>query len=91
MMADTANPRPRRRDADEAELLARVATGDHVAFEALMRRYNSRLFRVARAILRDEAEAEDTLQEAYLDAFTHIADFHGSAQIGTWLTRITIN
>jgi RNA polymerase sigma-70 factor (ECF subfamily) len=73
------------------DLAARVARGEQDAFEALMRRYNSRLFRVARAILRDDTEAEDVLQEAYLDAFRHIADFHGGAELGTWLTRITIN
>ena len=56
-----------------------------------MRRHNSRLFRVARAILRDDAEAEDALQDAYLDAYRHIADFRGGAQLVTWLTRIVIN
>jgi len=56
-----------------------------------MRRYNGRLFRVARTILKDEAEAEDALQEAYLEAYRHIRDFRGSAQIATWLTRIVIN
>lgn len=79
------------RPDDDADLVARVATRDQAAFETLMRRYNSRLFRVARAILKDDAAAEDALQEAYLDAFRHIRDFHGDAQLGTWLTRITIN
>jgi RNA polymerase sigma-70 factor (ECF subfamily) len=76
---------------DDAELGGRVARHDHAAFEALMRRHNSRLFRVARAILRDDAEAEDALQDAYLDAYRHIADFRGGAQLATWLTRIVIN
>jgi RNA polymerase sigma-70 factor (ECF subfamily) len=80
-------PRP----DDDADLVARVAKGDQAAFETLMRRYNSRLFRVARAILKDDAAAEDALQEAYLDVFRHIRDFQGEAQLGTWLTRITIN
>ena len=56
-----------------------------------MRRYNGRLFRVARAILRDDAEAEDVLQDAYLEAYRHIADFRGGAQLSTWLTRIVVN
>lgn len=56
-----------------------------------MRRYNGRLFRTARSILRDDAEAEDALQDAYLDAYRHIADFRGGARLGTWLTRIVIN
>jgi RNA polymerase sigma-70 factor (ECF subfamily) len=58
---------------------------------SLMRRHNGRLFRVARAILRDDAEAEDALQEAYLDAYRHMGDFRGNAQLSTWLTRIVIN
>jgi RNA polymerase sigma-70 factor (ECF subfamily) len=76
---------------DDLELVGRVAQNDHAAFEALMRRHNSRLFRVARAILKDGAEAEDALQEAYLEAYRHIGDFRGGAQVATWLTRIVIN
>jgi RNA polymerase sigma-70 factor (ECF subfamily) len=76
---------------DDTALVERVARDDHGAFETLMRRHNSRLFRVARAILRDDVEAEDALQDAYLDAFRHIADFRGGAQLSTWLTRIVIN
>ncbi|HEX6324687.1 MAG TPA: sigma-70 family RNA polymerase sigma factor, partial [Vicinamibacterales bacterium] len=64
---------------------------DHVSFEALMRRHNPRLFRAARAILKDDAEAEDALQDAYLEAYRHLADFRGDAQVATWLTRIVIN
>src|SRR5688572_15777525 len=56
-----------------------------------MRRYNTRLFRVARAILKDDAEAEDALQDAYLDAYRHLKDFRGGAQLGTWLVRIVAN
>ena len=64
---------------------------DHQAFEALMRRHNGRLFRVARAILNDDADAEDALQDAYLDAYRHMDDFRGDAQSRTWLTRIVVN
>ena len=60
-------------------------------FEAIMRRNNTRLFRVARAILRDDTDAEDALQDAYLDAFAHMGEFRGAAQVATWLTRIVIN
>lgn len=56
-----------------------------------MRQYNPRLFRVARSILKDEAEAEDALQEAYIQAYRKMADFRGDAEMGTWLTRIVIN
>ena len=76
---------------DDLELAGRIARHDHAAFEALMRRHNGKLFRVARAILRDDAEAEDALQEAYLDAYRHIDEFRGGAQVATWLTRIVIN
>jgi RNA polymerase sigma-70 factor (ECF subfamily) len=64
---------------------------DIAPFEALMRQYNPRLFRVARSILKDEAEAEDALQEAYIQAYRKMADFRGDAEMGTWLTRIVIN
>ncbi len=78
-------------DDEDAQLVERLAHGNHAAFEALMRRHNGRLFRVARAILRDDSEAEDALQEAYLDAYRHIADFRGDARVSTWLTRIVVN
>ena len=55
-----------------------------------MRRHNTRLFRAARAILKDDAEAEDALQDAYLEAYRHIGEFRGDAQLSTWLTRIVI-
>lgn len=67
------------------------AENERAAFETVMRRNNTRLFRVARAILRDENDAEDALQDAYLDAFAHRDEFRGGAQVSTWLTRIVIN
>jgi len=76
---------------DDADLVERVARNDHAAFEVLMRRHNGRLFRVARAILKDAAEAEDALQEAYLEVYRHSGEFRGEAQVTTWLTRIVIN
>src|SRR6476646_10504923 len=75
----------------DPDLAARVAAKDAVAFEALMRRYNGRLFRVARAILKDDAEAEDALQDAYLSAYAKIGAYRGDAVLSTWLTRIVIN
>lgn len=75
----------------DAELTARTRGGDQAAFEMVMRRHNTRLFRVARSILRNDEAAEDALQEAYLHAYRHMADFRGSAQLTTWLTRIVIN
>ena len=76
---------------EDAELVDRISRRDHTAFEALMRRYNGRLFRVARAILRDDAAAEDALQDGYLDAYRHIDSFRGRSQLGTWLVRIVAN
>jgi RNA polymerase sigma-70 factor, ECF subfamily len=78
--------------ATDNELATRVAADqDAGAFEALMRRHNQRLFRVARAILGDDADAEDALQDAYLDAYRHMSEFRREAQLLTWLTRIVVN
>jgi RNA polymerase sigma-70 factor, ECF subfamily len=71
-------------------LALQIAQHDHAAFELLMRRHNTRLFRAARAILKDDAEAEDALQDAYLEAYRHIGEFRGDSQLSTWLTRIVI-
>jgi RNA polymerase sigma-70 factor (ECF subfamily) len=79
------------RDAADPSLVERIASGDQTAFETLMRRHNGKLFRVARAIVRDDTDAEDVLQDAYIDAYRHIHDFRGDAHVGTWLTRIVIN
>jgi RNA polymerase sigma-70 factor (ECF subfamily) len=89
-------PRPATTGPDttqlsEPELVARIARRDEAAFEVLMRRHNGQLFRVARSILKDDAEAEDALQEAYLDAYRHMAEFRGQSRLGTWLTRIVVN
>jgi RNA polymerase sigma-70 factor (ECF subfamily) len=72
-------------------MLPSAVAPDIAPFEALMRQYNPRLFRVARSILKNEAEAEDALQEAYIQAYRKMADFRGDAEMGTWLTRIVIN
>jgi len=61
------------------------------AFERLMRQYNQRLFRVARSILRDDADAEDAVQDAYVQAYRKLDEFRGEAEMSTWLTRIVIN
>src|SRR5438067_13509979 len=75
----------------DGELAQRVAGGDVRAFEALMRRHNRTLFRTARAILRDDAEAEDALQEAYIQAYRSLASFRAEAKLTTWLARIVAN
>jgi RNA polymerase sigma-70 factor (ECF subfamily) len=75
----------------DAALIAQILEGKTALFELLMRRYNERVYRAARSIVRDEQEAEDVMQQAYVNAFTHLRQFNGSAQFSTWLTRIAIN
>lgn len=75
----------------DTELSRRIAQGDMRALEQLMRLHNPTLFRTARAILRDDAEAEDAVQEAYLQAYRSIGSFRGDAKLSTWLVRIVAN
>jgi RNA polymerase sigma-70 factor (ECF subfamily) len=78
-------------DDSDAALRQRVVDGEQAAFARLMRRHNRRLYRVARSILRDDAEAEDALQEAYIQAYRGLPDFRGESALATWLTRIVMN
>jgi len=75
----------------DEDIVARVLAGEVELFEMVMRRYNQRLYRVARSILRDGGEAEDVLQHGYVEAFAHLAQFRGRARFSTWLTRIVIH
>lgn len=75
----------------DAALACSIVAGEPGAFERLMRRHNRRLFRVARSILRDDAEAEDALQEGYIKAHRAMTSFRGDARLSTWLTRIIVN
>jgi len=75
----------------DIELVASVLGGDQRALEELIRRYQRTLLRTARAILRDDAEAEDAVQEAYLQAYRALATFRGESKLSTWLVRITVN
>jgi RNA polymerase sigma-70 factor, ECF subfamily len=74
----------------DEEVVRRVLGGETALFEVIVRRYNQRLFRTARAILRDDAAAEDVMQEAYLRAFTKLDQFAGDAKFSTWLTKIAV-
>jgi RNA polymerase sigma factor (sigma-70 family) len=76
---------------DERAIASRIAAGDRPAFEALMRRYNRRLYRLARATLRDRTEAEDALQDAYICAYRSMGQFRGDASLSTWLSRLVLN
>ena len=75
----------------DEEVVRRVRAGETFLFEVVMRRYNQRLYRVARAILRDDAEAEDVMQQAYVNAYRHLDQFAGLARFSTWLTRIAVH
>ena len=75
----------------DTELIGRTRAGDLRAMEALMRRHNRMLYRTARAILRDDAEAEDAVQEAYLQAYRALGTFRGESKFSTWLVRIAAN
>jgi RNA polymerase sigma-70 factor (ECF subfamily) len=82
---------PHTGPASDDVIVARVLAGDTPAFGELVRRHNQRLYRVVRAILRNEQEVEDAMQQAYLQAYAHLSQFGGRAQLSTWLTRIAIH
>ncbi len=75
----------------DADIVKRVRAGERALFEILMRRHNQRLYRAARAVVKDEHEVEDVMQQAYVNAFTHLHQFEERSQFSTWLTRITLN
>lgn len=85
-------PAQRRAEhADDAALVRRALARDGAAFRFIMERHNRRLYRVARSILRNDSEAEDVVQEAYVSAFTHLEGFRGDSSLATWLSRIVMN
>ena len=75
----------------DLEVVERVKAGETALYEIIMRRYNQRLYRVARAIVRDDSEAEDVMQDAYVRAYQNLGQFRGAAAFSTWLTRIAVN
>jgi RNA polymerase sigma-70 factor (ECF subfamily) len=75
----------------DEEIVDRVKGGEVALYEIIMRRYNQRLYRVARAVLRDDAEAEDVMQDAYVRAYQHLDQFAGRSLFSTWLTRIALH
>lgn len=76
---------------DDEEIVRQVLAGERALFEVLMRRHNRRVFRAARAILKNDGEAEDVMQEAYVQAFAHLGAFGGRARFSTWLLRIAVH
>lgn len=80
----------RFQDITNESLVKRVLEGDTALFEVLMRRHNQRLYRIARAVLREDAEAEDVMQDAYVNAYENLGQFEGRASFSTWLSRIAL-
>src|SRR5690348_16557837 len=76
---------------DDATLVALARAGRREAFRQITQRCNRRLFRIARGVMHDDAEAEDVVQAAYVAAFEHLEGFRGEASLATWLTRIVLN
>jgi RNA polymerase sigma-70 factor (ECF subfamily) len=74
----------------DEEIVSRILDGETALFEVLMRRHNERVYRAARAIVRDDREAEDVMQQAYVNAYAHLAQFDGRAKFSTWLTKIAV-
>jgi RNA polymerase sigma-70 factor, ECF subfamily len=92
LMTERASvPPPAGGRLSDEEIVARVRAGDVEGFECIMRRYNQRLYRTARSILRDEREAEDVVQETYVRAYAQLHQFEGRAAFSTWLTRIAVH
>ncbi|HEX4555651.1 MAG TPA: RNA polymerase sigma factor [Xanthobacteraceae bacterium] len=77
--------------SEDTELVRRALARDATAFRTIMERYNRRLYRIARGILRNDSDAEDVVQEAYVSAFAHLDGFRGDSSLATWLSRIVIN
>lgn len=80
-----------RTGLSDTDLVTLMRRGDEAAFAIVIQRHNRRLFRVARSVIRDDAEAEDVVQEAYVRAFRNLDGFRGEARLSTWLTRIALN
>jgi RNA polymerase sigma-70 factor, ECF subfamily len=87
----SANVLDRWTGLTDEQIVAQVLQGQTALFEVLMRRYNQRLYRAARAIVRDDREAEDVMQQAYVNAYAHLRQFDGRASFSTWLTKITVH
>jgi len=75
----------------DGELIERIRKGDKPLFEAVMRRYNQRLFRLARSLLRDDSEAEDVLQDSYVRAYAHLDQLDDPSRLGSWLSHIVVH
>ena len=91
MTATQVRPAASLQAASDSELVRRAQQRDGDAFRIIMERNNRRLFRLARSVLRDDAEAEDVVQETYMRAAARLSGFRGEARLSTWLSRIALN
>lgn len=91
MAAISTNKSTLADQSDDFDLVRRALTRDAGAFRTIMQVHNRRLFRIARGVVRNDSEAEDIVQEAYLSAFAHLDTFRGDSTLATWLSRIVIN
>jgi RNA polymerase sigma-70 factor (ECF subfamily) len=90
-MQTVTSRRPDYAQYQDEEMVARVRRGEREAFRGIVQRYNRRLYRVARGVMRDDGEAEDVVQEAYLRAYAALGEFRGESSLATWLTQIVLN
>ena len=90
-MSSVPTIQPNLQQLSDEEVVRRVLEGETALFEVIMRRYNQRLYRVSRVVLRDDSEAEDVMQDAYVRAYQHLDQFEGRAAFSTWLTRIALH
>lgn len=83
--------KPQANNVDDEELVDRIVNGEPRLYENLMRKYNSRMYRISMSIINDDAEAEDIMQIAYLNAYRQLGNYRNQSSFATWLTRILIN
>lgn len=79
------------KELSDAEIIDKIVAGEKYLYESLIRKFNTRLYRICMSILNDDAEAEDVMQTAYINAYMHLPDFRRTSSFSTWLTRILIN
>lgn len=91
MDVQTNQAQPLADQATDESIVERVRGGDTALYEILMRRHNQRLYRTIRAIVREDGDVEDVMQQSYLDAYLHLDQFRGAARFATWLTRIAVH
>ena len=91
MTAESAQVGVRAETNDDLDLVQASKNGDVAAFEQLVKRYDRKLFRIAQSVTHNQEDSQDAVQETFLKAYQHLAEFRGDSQFSTWLTRITVN